>query len=103
MLNVFREDLAEDVVDGLGPAEKEHMTTARDEVSGFGEVDREDFVPGAMNMIKGRRDFGVFPFQDRIEGPFDESVVSVFDHLQDQAFVFRAFHGERMLNAGGDL
>lgn len=52
------------------------MTAFFHDVGGRGQVNREDFVTGAMNMEEGLRHFRIFPFENGIDGPADEAVVA---------------------------
>jgi hypothetical protein len=57
-------------------------------MGGFGEPDRENFVPGAVDMEKWPGDSVVLPIDDGIDRPGDETVVALPDHLPHDLKIF---------------
>ena len=81
----WEQDFVEEVIDGFGVADKEHMSAPGDYMGWRGQTHGEDFVAGAVDMVKGLGDDRVFPFEDGVQGPADKAVVAGSDHLSHQA------------------
>jgi hypothetical protein len=74
----------EEVIDGFGVADQEHMSALLDDMGWRGQAHGEDFVAGAVDMVKGLGDDRVFPFEDGVQGPADKAVIAGADHLSHQ-------------------
>jgi hypothetical protein len=54
----------------------------------LGEPDGENFVPGAVDVEKRPGHFVIPPIDDGIDGPGDESVVALRDHIPHDLKIF---------------
>lgn len=91
-------DLPEDLIDGFRHTHQEHVAPLRYAMGGMGAVEGEDFITGAMEVVKGLREDVILPLQDGVEGPADEAVVAVPDDLAHEAAVLGTGHGQVMFN-----
>ncbi len=75
------EDFVEEVGDGFGVGDQEHVAAFWDDMGWGGEADGENLVAAAVDMVEGLRNGVVPPFQDRAQGPADEPVIARANHL----------------------
>jgi hypothetical protein len=75
------EYFVEEVSDGFGVADEEHVSGFWDDMGWGGEADGEDLVAAAMDMVEGLGGGVVPPLQYGDEGPVDETVIAGADHL----------------------
>lgn len=79
-----RQDFAEELVDSFGAADHEHMVAFSNDVARGCQTNGEDFVAGAMDVIKRLGNGAIIPIQHGVEGPADETVVTGEDHLSHE-------------------
>src|ERR1700754_2010873 len=97
---LVQDDVPEDLVQDFGPAYYKVVVSFFDDMGRFCQADREDFIPGAMDMIEALRHFRVYPFQYGVERPAYETVISCPDDIKHETSVCGGVHSEGMFCGG---
>ena len=101
--------LLEELIDGIGVGDQEHVTGFWDYGCGLCEPQGKDLIAAAVDVEQGLGDGGVPPLEDGAEGPADKAVIAGADHLPHEASAGRGTHPDGMFydrgefeEAGGD-
>ena len=95
--------LLEELINGIGVSDQEHMSGFWDDGCGLCKPHREDFIAAAMDMEHGMGDCSVLPFENGAEGPADKAVIAGPDHLAHEASAGRGAHPDGMFYDRGEL
>ena len=77
------------------------MATSGYDMGGMGAMEGEDFVAGAMEVVKWLGEDVILPLQDGVQGPADEAVVAIPDDPAHEAAVMGAGHGQAVFGDRG--
>ena len=95
--------LVEELVNGVGVGDQEHVSRFWDYGGGFCQPYGEDLIAAAMNMEYGMGDRSVFPLEDGAEGPADKAVIASTDHLPHEASAGGGAHPDGVFYDRGEF